>query len=210
MPTRLVGVCFSGTRFAAMSEDGEVVRGKLDGTELERIRVTGFGTRRTNAGLRCNEDYFVLVWNNLLLRWTDRLEIIAGFEDDIDEVGLFGSRVLLSTRDRSASLIDLTTAERKPIPAYEKLAPGPTRIALQIKGSVQILELDSQLLWPAACPAGLRGAWLDEHLLVGSTGHVLWRCFLPHERGELRSHLERLTNAVESPNGVLLWPWQVH
>jgi len=208
-----------GGRFVVITTDGEVARGDLAAGTLERVKLSklGFGitSQRSPPQIAVDGDTPWIAANNLLLRWTDRIELVAGLDNHVAFMTAVDHKLLINQIDGQAFVLDLVANTRYTLPAHEELAVSPDdkRVLLLINGRYEIVEIETGAIWPTPCQRFVHG------VRISPSGDVLgglspdrpafWR-LPPRRAGDLRAHLDELTNATEAPNGVVLWPWQVH
>jgi hypothetical protein len=202
-------------RVAALSRQGELIRGSLEGGAFERLR---------------DPDVDVLgrdITGRLLVAKRDRL---FAWDDRLVELGSFGRPIVGIQPVVGGAAIILADYE---VQLFDPRSKAPPRRVLQASSRVPVFSEDGRLaigalganeLVVVELPAGI--AWTIPSWHESSaeamfalapsarrivqfvpTGFVIRE--LPEAGPDLHAYLNRLTNAVVDDNHVLAWPWQL-
>ena len=196
-------------RFAAVSENGEVVRGSLDGTgTIERGHVPARDDLVVGADI---DGHALVASERELFEWDSDLESIAKLDKAI--WGMWPARggAVIELADRSAVLYNPATKEsrvlvNRGVARTEVTADGSLFVALTDAGKVVVAEL------PVGEPFELPGTYAaasigitptSRTIVVGSMALDMWH--LPSVEGDLSSWIDSQTNAREGGRGID-WP----
>ncbi len=199
-------------RFAAVSENGELVRGTLDGTgTLERTHIAARDDVVIGADPSGNVlvglDREMVIWDRDVHTLTKFDKVIAGFAPIRDHV-------LVEFGDRSMIEFDPVTLTHRELfhrgVIEMHLDPsGTLGVALLDSGHVAVVDLpdgEPMELAPAYGTAAHIGHTpTTRTLVVGESALDVWR--LPHVDGDLASWIDEYTNARDNERG-LDWPWK--
>ena len=196
-------------KFAAVSENGEVVRGTLDGTgTIERGHVPARDDLVVGADL---DGRALVASDRELYAWDSNLEPIAKFDKPIWAVLPARGGVVIELADRSALLYDPATKESRPL-----VTRGVARAEVTEDGSLFVALLDSGKVVVAELPVGepfeLPGTYnaasigitpTTRTIVVGASALDMWR--LPVVDGDLQAWIDAQTNARDGGRGID-WP----
>jgi Protein kinase domain len=209
-----LAVGLGANRFAAVSSSGELVRGSLATSDLERTRIAP-GTTSVLAADRAGR--VVIGQDGRLLVWDRDVTEVARFDQRIHAIFPLDDGALLELSDHSMIRIALVAgaASRHVLAASgsSPLVSADRRliVAPSVNGQVVVVETATLATWELP-------AYRATHALVtiaptarrfvdaGFGQAALWT--LPAARLELRAWLDERTNALTDPDHALIWPWQ--
>jgi len=199
-------------RFLAVTAT-ELVRGDAATGRLERLatapRTDALAIARDPAGrpLACR--------GKRLLRWERDLVELTSFGSDCWAMRTVRGGAVVTLADNSVVFVDLRTGvslhhlrqNREDV----MLDHDGTRLVFRGNRGFDIIELPSRARWELPIPGTLRDVRLStggRHASVpGTDGRThIWT--LPRADEEVAALLARLTNATESADGAVRWPWQ--
>nr|HEX4314845.1 serine/threonine-protein kinase [Kofleriaceae bacterium] len=196
-------------KFAAVSENGEVVRGTLDGTgTIERAHVPA----RDELSISADRDGRVMIGaDRELYAWDKDVESIAKFDHGIYSLAAAAGGLIVNLDDRSDVLFDPDTKQSRVLinrgVARQELDESGTLLATLLdSGKVIITELPAgePFELPASYPMGAIGLTpTSRTVVVGTTTLDAWH--LPAVTGDLPAWIDAHTNARESGRGID-WP----
>ena len=202
---------FGDHQIAALSDRGELVRARLDGSDLVRTRIHDQPSFLAGRG-----DHVLLVDKDRLLQWDGDIQPVATFTGaPIRELMAgAGGTVVIQEDNQATYLPDGSSDHHRIFPpgpaAPTGNADGTMFVSLGGNGQIELVELPSCARWTlpseytgnamlAVSPSGTE-------LLQGTlSGHELRR--LPRPGGDFREWLDDLTNASEDADYRLDWPW---
>jgi hypothetical protein len=213
-------VGLGGTRFAAISTAGEVVRGDFATHELERIRVAAAVPGRPTPGsfgmVGADHAGRVLIGHDhRLLLWDRDVVELAVLDQRILQIAPSDDGVMLELTDHSLVWTALTPGQpvrsllsasnHPPLFSYD----GHLALGRTVNGQVIVVEATTQSVWdlPAYYAAFdiMTIAPTARRFVQGGFGQLaLWT--LPQAPAELRAWLDERTNAATDDDHALVWP----
>ena len=204
-------VGLGGTRFAALSSTGEVVRGNLADASLARARIPA-AARYVVAGDLTGR--VILAADNRLLLWDHDIVELARLDKSIARIAPIDDGVLLELSDFSMVCTALVAgapiksilppSSRPPLVS----ADGHLVIGESVNGQVIVVETPTQSTWEL--PAYFNSPDLHSispttrRYVHGGFGRLaLWA--LPLAPPELRAWLDERTNAATNSDHQLVW-----
>jgi hypothetical protein len=196
--------------YAVLSAKGELVKAKLDGNDLVRIRV------QVEPGafvLGDHQNRVVIASGKHLLRWDQDVHEIAALPHAIDTLTVLDVGILATTDQGEMFLVGDAGARRVPIAAGRtQIADRGQAVFGMTGGQISVVELPAMTSWTLPkVVSGLSDVVVspDGHRVIQATGggFALWE--LPRPGADFGAWLDELTNATED-DGILSWPWQSH
>lgn len=196
--------------YAVLSSKGELVRSKLDGNDLVRIRV------QVEPGafvVGDHQDRVVIASGKRLLRWDRDVHQIAELPHAIDSLTALDAGILATTDQGELFLVSDAGVHRVPVAAGRtEVADRGQAVFAMTGGQISVVELPAMTSWTLPkVVSGLSDIVVspDGHRVVQATGggFALWD--LPQPGADFGAWLDELTNATED-DGILSWPWQSH
>jgi len=196
--------------YAVLSAKGELVRAKLDGNDLVRIRVQ-VDPGAFVVGDRQNR--VVIASGKQLLRWDQDVHLIAELPHPIDTLTALDAGILATTDQGEMYLVNDSGAHRVPVAAGRtEIADRGQTVFGMTGGQISVTELPAMTSWTLPkVVSGLSDVVVspDGHRVVQATGGGFAVWDLPRPGADLGAWLDELTNATED-DGILSWPWQSH
>ncbi len=202
--------------YGAISEHGEIVRGSLATSALERARVPPSASYVVSgyAGkLVIGSGSQLLLWDGAevkeiahftqpiagLLQVAGGIAVVLADSRVLDVVEDPGTRVFASTEILPRGTVNMNVAN------------GGTVLVARGNGALlNVVELPSRVRWTLPIVNEVAGtlaiAPTSNQMVQEYSGIVTWK--LPHIDGDLHAWLEHQTNAIEDADGDLAWPWQ--
>jgi hypothetical protein len=208
----VIGVFEAGPeRFVALSSTGELVRMKLDGSDLARAHVAIEPGAFVVADSRGRA---VVASGAHLYRWDKAVDDLATMTRPIDSISVLdGALLIFLDGGELYYLPDAGSPRRLPIAAGRdtRVAERAPAIFGMTGGQISVLDLPSLASWTlpktfagtdqyAVSPDGRRVVQA-----LGADSLAAWE--LPRPGGDFPAWLDELTNATEA-EGILSWPWQ--
>jgi hypothetical protein len=203
--------------FAALGRSGELVRGALAGGALERVHVdTG-----ADAFLGVDRNGRVLIASGTrLLVWDGDVHELLKTGHPIVSLQATAGGVLIVLDDNSIQYAELS-ASAPPV-VHDVVASAGTQPTISGDGTwvasagnggqVTIVEIPSLARWTLpvhyAAFGGMLNASPAKRMLMQGTGTELELRELPLPASDLTAWIDDKTNAFESTDNVLTWPWQ--
>jgi hypothetical protein len=209
--TAVAAVGLGGTRFAALSSTGEVVRGDLADRSLARARLPA-AAHHVVAGDRTGR--VVLAADNRLLLWDRDVVELAALDKPIARIAPIDDGVLLELSDFSMVRTALVAGApiRSILPPSSRpplvSADGRLVVGESVNGQVIVVEIPTQATWELPAYYGS----FDLHSISPTTRRfvhggfgqlALWT--LPLAPPELRAWLDERTNAATNSDHQLVW-----
>lgn len=197
-------------QFVALSSNGELVRGKLDGSDLQRAHVA----IEPGAFLVADSRGRAVVASGAhLYRWDKTVDDLATMASPIDSLSILDGALLVFLEGGEIyHLPDGGSPRRLPVVAGRdtRIAERAPAIFGLTGGQVSVLDLPSLAAW--TLPKTFAG--LDQYAVspdghrvvqvLGAGSLASWE--LPRPGGDFAAWLDELTNATED-EGILSWPW---
>jgi hypothetical protein len=197
-------------QFVALSSNGELVRGKLDGSDLQRAHVA----IEPGAFLVADSRGRAVVASGAhLYRWDKTVDDLATMASPIDSLSILDGALLVFLEGGEIyHLPDGGSPRRLPVAAGRdtRIAERAPAIFGLTGGQVSVLDLPSLAAW--TLPKTFAG--LDQYAVspdghrvvqvLGAGSLASWE--LPRPGGDFAAWLDELTNATED-EGILSWPW---
>ncbi|MGH9888774.1 MAG: hypothetical protein ACREBE_24795, partial [bacterium] len=207
----IAAVGLGGTRFAALSNAGEVVRGDLATGALDRTRAPPAASY-VIAGDRSGR--VVLAADQRLLLWTESVAELATLDKPIARIAPVDDGLLLELSDFSMVRTALTAGAPRPsvLPPSSRppliSADGHLVVGESVNGQVIVVETATRSLWDLPAYYGsfdlLSIAPTTRRFVAGGFGRLaLWT--LPLAPPELRAWLDDHTNAATNDDHQLIW-----
>jgi hypothetical protein len=201
-------------RFVAISQNGDLARGSIDGGDIERSHAQV--DRGAHIGGMENGNALIASGNRLL-RWDTTVHELTRFDKPIIRLDPFETGVIVVLGDQEARFYDYKTGTTHRLSNQGRSPPvinfdGSTFAAFGPNDEVNIIEIPS--LAKFTLPrVFVPGRYLNispdgRHILQQSNGRLaLWT--LPPTRNDLSVWLDELTNASEDAESMMVWPWQL-
>jgi hypothetical protein len=198
--------------YAALSKNGELVRGRFDGGSFSRAHVPDLDS---SAFLFGEPGGTVLIASgNRLLRWGAAVEEAARFTAEIVWMQATATGTVVGLASKENLFIPAggdRTPRRMPIGEQVWLAQdGARAVSFNARNEIEVIELPSMIAWTlprmymptrflSIAPSGRR--------IYQAIGHqaVVWT--LPEPGSDFPAWLDEQTNGIEVDRRVL-WPWQ--
>ncbi|MBX3161196.1 MAG: serine/threonine protein kinase [Deltaproteobacteria bacterium] len=205
-------------RFAAKSNAGEIVRGDLASSKIERTRMTpARGVISVDGTGRV-----VVSENKRILAWDTRLEEIATFDRVVIGMAPVDGGLGVTLEGGEARVVDLRAggaATHRVLPPgkhFPRFAANGKLIAnIDAASRVQLVDLPSRARWslPLLRDSNERvlGVSPSGRRILQATGFTIgvWRLpQIPQLPADFHAWLSEQTNAIVDKDGVLIWPWQ--
>ncbi len=197
--------------YAVLSAKGELVRAKLDGNDLVRIRA------QVEPGAFLVGDHqnrAVIASGKHLLRWDQDVHEIAELPHAIDSLTALDAGILATTDQGEMFLVSDAGTRRVPVTAGRdtRIAERGQTVFAMTAGQISVVELPAMTSW--SLPKVVNGladyaVSPDGHRVVEATGGGFAVWDLPRAGADFGAWLDELTNATED-EGILSWPWQSH
>ncbi len=202
-------------RFASISTTGELVRGDLATSRVERTRVQPGASAFLGADLTGRP---ILVEDNRLMSWTDHDVVeIARVDKPIERIDPVEGGVVVSLLDHETQFYELrrggssrrlfAPASRAPVAS----ADGRMLISAGKAEQLTVIEFPTMVRWdlPVVLTATPLFSISPNSLRVlqaSGSSLVVWT--LPQPGTDFAAWLDEQTNASKDPNDILVWPWQ--
>ncbi|MBV8757365.1 MAG: serine/threonine protein kinase [Deltaproteobacteria bacterium] len=197
--------------YAVLTAKGELVRAKLDGNDLVRLRVQVepgafvVGDRQHRA---------VIASGKRLLRWDQDVHEIAQLPHAIESMTALDAGILATTDQGEMYLVGDSGVHRVPVAAGRdtRVADRGQAVFSMTGGQISVVELPAMTSWTLPKVVSGFGDYAvspDGHRVVEATGGGFAMWDLPRAGADFGAWLDELTNATED-DGILSWPWQSH
>jgi hypothetical protein len=207
------GICSLGRlKFGAITDNGEVVRGSLEGNgTLERTRVPARDDLMVEGDLA---GHLFIAAGKELLQWDGSVDAVAKLDRPIVGMWPVAGGLALALSDRSIVAYDSETRRWRPIvqrnARLAQVTPDGTMLAVMLDGGhVVVAEFPDGEPWelPASyLPAtGMAVTPSSRAIVIGSDRLDMWK--LPRVGPDLHAWIDTQTNARERGRRVE-WPWQ--
>jgi hypothetical protein len=198
-------------RFVALSSKGELVRMKLDGSDLARAHVAIDPGAFLVADSRGRA---VVATGAHLYRWDAQIDDLATMTKPIDSLSVLDGALLVFLEGGEMYYFpDGGAPRRLPLAAGRdtRIAERAPAVFGMTGGQISVLDLPSLAAW--TLPKTFAG--LDQYAVspdghrvvqvLGGESVAAWE--LPRPGGDFAAWLDELTNATED-DGIFSWPWQ--
>jgi hypothetical protein len=208
-------VGLGGTRFAAVSSSGELVRGNLATSTLDRARVQP-GTIGVVAADRAGR--VLVAQDNRLMMWDRDVVELARTDKRIIRIEPIDDGALLELADHAIVRTALVAgAPLAVIVAASSRSPlvsgdGQLIVGQSVNDQVVVVETATRATWGLPAYYTSFELWTisptTRRFVQNGAGHLaLWT--LPLAPPELRTWLDERTNAATDGEHGLAWPWQL-
>jgi hypothetical protein len=196
-------------RFAALSARGELARGGLAGSDLERAHADVHGF----AHLAIDRDGHVVIGAGRdLFVWGSDVRRLAQLPQAIDSIAIVEGGIAAV----QANEVDIVPPTGAPKRVLGHVTPAASRdghllVATGNGSQIELLELPAQARWTLPWLYGGAFSGLavspSARRIVQATGQALALWKLPDARGSLGDWLAERTNACITQDGIA-WPWE--
>jgi len=201
------------SRFAAISENGEVVRATLDADGASAVEHEHVTARETLLIGGTPDGRVLIGADRELLVWDHDVRPLFKFDKDVASIHAASGGVVIELADRSLVWFDPYTLAHhelihRNVRAFELNGDGTLLAAIDDGGRVSVIDLpfgepfELAPTYGALARVGLTPT--TRTLVVGESDIDLWS--LPQPVGDLASWIDKHTNAIDGDRGVS-WQW---
>jgi hypothetical protein len=202
-------------RFAALGRRGELVRGTVSGGNVERVHVDVDG--RAFLGTDLDNNVIVAVGSKLI-RWGSDVRQLVQLPRAVDALQACSGGVLAALDDNS--IVYVETGAKAVVHTVVGASGTPATIGgdgtwaafAGNGGQINVVELPSLARWTLPIHYVPQNVFLiaaptKRRFIQGASLRLEVRD-LPQAPADLTAWIEDHTNAFESTDNVLTWPWQ--